>query len=228
MRYFSEENGARGHVLEKFPLLASSEITSGNVQFFFLPFDHLFPLNHVMHNTHLLDCGCCRPPRCLYGHLPVSNPPVLLVICGLRVKWDVGSSSVRWRPTARSFPCILKKNIAAWPASLIRYLESKPRTFDASWRLSPSTSKRKRKKPRRYHHLNFFPTSAHRLPSPSHWVFFNLRPVWWPKKQLPPFKLDLTRVMLSLCPSVFRSFSRSGRTKQATFLCLACQRCFLV
>lgn len=214
--------------MEKFPLLASSEITSGNVQFSFLPFDHLFPLNHVMHNTHLLDCGCCRPPRCLYGHLPVSNPPVFLVICGLRVKWDVGSSSVRWRPAARSFPCILKKNIAAWPASLIRYLESKPRTFDASWRLSPSTLKTKPQKNPTLSSPRLLP----HVPSPSPVSFplgvLQSETVWWPKKQLPPFKLDLTRVMLSFCPSVFRSFSRSGRTKQATFLCLACQRCFLV
>lgn len=212
--------------MEKFPLLASSEITSGNVQFFFLPFDHLFPLNHVMHNTHLLDCGCCRPPRCLYGHLPVSNHPVFLVICGLRVKWDVGSSSVRWRPTARSFPCILKK-IYSSLARVVNPLSGVAAAYLRCFMAPVSVHIKKKKTPT----LSSPQLLPHvRSPSPVSFPLGVLQSetVWWPKKQLPPFKLDLTRVMLSFCPSVFRSFSRSGRTKQATFLCLACQRCFLV
>lgn len=127
-----------------------------------------------MHNTHLLDCGCCRRgavtdiypfriPRCYWSFAG----------CGLNGMSVAAACAGDQR---RAVPPAFWKNIAAWPASLIRYLESKPRTFDASWRLSPSTLKTKNKKTRRYHHLNVFPTSAHRLPSSSHWVFFNLGP----------------------------------------------------
>lgn len=63
-------------------------------------------------------------PRC-FTDVPQFESPGLLVVWGLRVK-----------PA-----CTVDVNVhffffkAAWLTSLIRYLESNPRAFDASWRL---------------------------------------------------------------------------------------------
>lgn len=87
---------------------------------------------------------------------------------------------------------------AACLAPLIRYVESKPRTFDASWRLCRSI-----KSPAAIITSTCTPRT---LPSPSSRGVRQDETVWWPGagNDLKPFNRNLTRVMSSVFHSVVR------------------------
>lgn len=140
----------------------------------------------------------------------------VLLVCGLRVKWDIGRTSARWQ----RFPAFRKKTV--WLASLTRDVESKPCTFDASWRLCRHVKPPSPSCPRRYHHLNFIHTSATlSLRLGVRQVSFEMSPFVDPgvcgdnkNNQLSPLQLNLARVMLS--------FILSFGMNKASFVTASC------